>query len=224
MTAPSVAAVLHALPFGLPYGAVPVRPDRDEAAGWAVEELSKREYAAQRPGIVEQLVNWVLERLQVVSGLAGGSGTLAAIVVGVAVVLVAVAVLVAGRTLRRARQAEPGAVFADPGSTAVDHRAAADAAAARSDWRTAVVERFRAVVRELEARAVLVPQPGRTADEAAREAARWLPDLAGALHDGARAFDDVRYGDRPGDAAADAALRALDDAVRSAKVTTGVPA
>lgn len=198
--------------------AVPVEPGVDEARRLAVEELSRREYAEQRPGVVEQLVSWVLDRIGQVSGTLGqGTGTLLAVVVGIVVVLVVVAVLVAGRTLRRARQVVPGAVFATTTGAAVDHRAAADAAAARGDWRVAVVERFRAVVRELEERAVVVPQPGRTADEAAAEASRWLPDLAPALHAGARLFDDVRYGDRPADATGDAALRGLDEAVRAAR-------
>ncbi len=196
---------------------VPVEPTRQQAQQWAVEELAKREYAEQRPGVIEQVLDWFLGLLDRAPGPGQGTASVFAVVVGIVVVLVVVAVLVASRTLRRPRQAAAGAVFGAAVGPAVTYRAAADAAAARGDWRTAVVERFRAVVRELEESAVLVPQPGRTADEAAAEAARWLPALAPALHAAARLFDDVRYGDRPADAAADAALRALDDAVRAAR-------
>lgn len=199
---------------------VPLEPDRDQARQWAVEELAKREYAEQRPGALSQLLAWILEQLDRLSGLGGpgqGTGTAFALVVGVVVVLVAVAVLVTGRVVRRARQADPAPVFDGTSGTARTHRGAADEAAARGDWRTAVVERFRAVVRELEERAVLVPQPGRTADEAAAEAARWLPALDDPLRSAARLFDDVRYGDRPADAAGDAALRALDEQVVAAR-------
>lgn len=199
---------------------VPLEPDRDQARQWAVEELAKREYAEQRPGALSQLLDWILEQLDKLSGLGGpgqGTGTAFALVVGIVVVLVAVAVLVTGRVVRRARQADPAPVFDGTSGTARTHRGAADEAAARGDWRTAVVERFRAVVRELEERAVLVPQPGRTADEAAAEAARWLPGLADPLRSAARLFDDVRYGDRPADAAGDSALRALDEQVVAAR-------
>ncbi|WP_088316816.1 DUF4129 domain-containing protein [Kineosporia sp. R_H_3] len=199
---------------------VPLEPDRDQARQWAVEELAKREYAEQRPGALSQLLDWILEQLDKLSGLGGpgqGTGTAFALVAGVVVVLVAVAVLVTGRVVRRARQADPAPVFDGTSGTARTHRGAADEAAARGDWRTAVVERFRAVVRELEERAVLVPQPGRTADEAAAEAARWLPGLGDPLRSAARLFDDVRYGDRPADAAGDAALRALDAQVVAAR-------
>jgi hypothetical protein len=79
------------------------------------------------------------------------------------------------------------------------------------------VERFRTVTRELEERAVLVPQPGRTADEVASDAGAWLPGLAQQLRAGATLFDDVRYGDRPAEPGAAAALRELDNAVRRAK-------
>lgn len=199
---------------------VPLEPDRDQARQWAVDELAKREYAEQRPGALSQLLDWILEQLDKLSGLGGpgqGTGTAFALVAGVVVVLVAVAVLVTGRVVRRARQADPAPVFDGTSGTARTHRGAADEAAARGDWRTAVVERFRAVVRELEERAVLVPQPGRTADEAAAEAARWLPGLGDPLRSAARLFDDVRYGDRPADAAGDAALRALDAQVVAAR-------
>ncbi|WP_143448572.1 DUF4129 domain-containing protein [Kineosporia sp. A_224] len=199
---------------------VPLEPDRDQARQWAVEELAKREYAEERPGALSQLLDWILEQLDKLSGLGGpgqGTGTAFALVAGVVVVLVAVAVLVTGRVVRRARQADPAPVFDGTSGTARTHRGAADEAAARGDWRTAVVERFRAVVRELEERAVLVPQPGRTADEAAGEAARWLPALDDPLRSAARLFDDVRYGDRPADAAGDAALRALDEQVVAAR-------
>jgi hypothetical protein len=200
---------------------VPVAPDRDTARGWAVEELSKREYAAQRPSLLERFLDWLANLLDSASGATpgNGTGTTLALVVGIVVVLVAVAVLVTGRVVRRARQEQAAPVFDGEAGPARSHRANADDAAARGDWRTAVVERFRAVVRELEERAVLAPQPGRTADEAAAETSRWLPALANLLHAAARLFDDVRYGDRPADAEGDALLRRLDDDVRAARAT-----
>jgi hypothetical protein len=55
---------------------------------------------------------------------------------------------------------------------------------------------MRAIVRSLEERALLDIRPGRTADEAAAEAARALPTRADRLNTAARDFDDVTYGGR----------------------------
>jgi hypothetical protein len=82
-----------------------------------------------------------------------------------------------------------------------------------------VRERLRAIVRSLEERAVLEPRPGRTADEAASEAGAALPDCAAGLRSAALLFDDVWYGGRPAGPEGDAALRELDDRVRSARPT-----
>ena len=83
-------------------------------------------------------------------------------------------------------------------------------------------ERLRATVRGLEERDLLDTRAGRTADEAAAEAGRALPTLADELRAAARTFDEVRYGGRTADAATDARLRTLDDAVRRTK--PGTPA
>ena len=91
----------------------------------------------------------------------------------------------------------PPVVDADDDRTAAQLRADADAAAARGDWRSAVIDRFRAVVRSLEERVVLDVRPGRTADEAAAVAGLRFPAEADALRRGARLFDDVCYGDAP---------------------------
>jgi hypothetical protein len=70
------------------------------------------------------------------------------------------------------------------------------------------------VVRSLGERPLLEPRPGRTADEAAREAGARLPDLAAGLVAGARLFDAVRYGGHACGSTDHERLRTLDDAVR----------
>jgi hypothetical protein len=55
---------------------------------------------------------------------------------------------------------------------------------------------MRAIVRSLEERALLDNRPGRTADEAAAEAGRALPEHTDRLRSAAREFDDVTYGGR----------------------------
>jgi len=213
---------------------VPLEPSREQARSWAREELARREYSAAEPGPLERAIGWVLERLDTLS-LPGNSNqavawTVLALLVGVVVVLVLRRTGLPGRPPVGRRGARE--LFETAVTTAAQHRAAAEAAAAAGDLRTAVLERFRAVVRDLEERAVLVAQPGRTADEAARAAAAALPTLAEPLARAARLFDDVRYGDLPATPDADRSLREIDDAVRrerpararTATASAGAPA
>jgi hypothetical protein len=206
--------VVAALP-----GRVPLDPSREQARAWAVEELAGREYRTDEPGLVQRALQWLLDRL---SGVEVPGGPVAA--VGLVVLALVVAVVL-GLVLRRvglpgrtARRGGDRALYGATGPrSAAEHRAAAERAAAEGDVSTAVLERFRAVVRDLEERAVLTEQPGRTADEAARAAGALLPDLAGDLRAGARSFADVRYGDRAATPAAVDELARLDDAVRRAR-------
>jgi hypothetical protein len=196
---------------------LPLAPDREEARRAAAEELSHREYQAARPGLLQQLLEWVLDALNRVR-VPGGPGPSIALVVVVAVVLAAIvfAVVRAGR-IRASRQRPDEDLFAGTDRSAADHRAAADRHSAAGEWDLAVLERFRALVRELEERAVLVPLPARTAEEASGEAGRWLPALAGDLAAAAHLFNEVRYGGRAADAGADRMLRRLDEDVRRAQ-------
>ncbi|MFD9258601.1 DUF4129 domain-containing protein, partial [Streptomyces sp. NPDC059538] len=111
----------------------------------------------------------------------------------------------------------PGVLFDDGVRSAADHRTAAEAHATAGRWTEAVQERMRAVVRSLEERTLLDPRPGRTADEAAAEAAASLPGHAADLRAAARTFDDVTYGGRTADADTYARMRALDLALDRAK-------
>lgn len=69
---------------------------------------------------------------------------------------------------------------------------------------------MRALVRSLEERTLLDIRPGRTADEAATEAGRALPEHAAALAAAARTFDDIAYGERTADQDAYRLLHELD--------------
>lgn len=200
-----------------PHLAVPVEPDRGTARGWARDELADPVYEAAQPGLFERAFTWLWDRLsdlEVPEGPAGGIGL--AVLVLLVLLGVAVVVLVVGPG-RRAARVRDHEVFADTTRTADEHRAAADEHAAGGRWDLAVRERFRAVVRSLEERTVLDPRPGRTADEAAREAAASLPGTAEDLTRGARVFDDVWYGGRAASPEHDQQLRALDDAVAATR-------
>ncbi|HEX5018268.1 MAG TPA: DUF4129 domain-containing protein, partial [Actinomycetes bacterium] len=137
-----------------------------------------------------------------------------------AVVVIVVVVVIAMRTgtigRRHARQST--AVFGDQVVSAAEHRRQAEEAAEQGRWSDAVLEAFRALVRHLEERSVLDERPGRTADEAARDAASSFPASQSALSTAARTFDEVAYGDRDGTSEGYWQIREVDDAVRTAKL------
>jgi Domain of unknown function (DUF4129) len=191
---------------------VPVDVGRQEAADAARSELAKNVYAQDRPSLTQRILTWVADQIaRALDALASNTpGRWVGLVV-IALVVVGVIALVRWRSgpMRRTASAEVP-MFVGRLRSAAEYRSAADAAAARADWDEAVRQRFRAVVRSLEERDVLEPRPGRTADEAAAQAARAIPACAVELRAAARSFDDVAYGARTRDQAADEALRALD--------------
>lgn len=204
----------------VPLAAVPVEPGREEARGLAIRELAKREYAEAQPDLAERVIRWVIDKLTSVE-LPAGPGP----AIGVTLLLLLAAAAIAFAVTRygylglRGRRREDRSVLGTSTLSAAEHRSAAESHATAERWAPAVLERFRAVARELEERAVLTRQPGRTADEIAQSASRWLPSLADGFRSAARIFDDVRYGDRPGSAAGYARIVELDDAVRRTRPT-----
>lgn len=196
---------------------VPIEIDRDEAREAARSELSDPIYRAAEPSLPQRILDWIAERWQ---DLVDAAGTLAPGGMGglvVLLVLVLAMVLLirlrAGRLARthRARRA----VVGDSTLTAEEHRGLAEAALAAGDFAGAITERFRAIVAELERRAILDAQPGRTADEAAEQGGAQLPGCAVMLRQASRIFDDVHYGDRPATRDGYQLLAQVDDAVRS---------
>jgi hypothetical protein len=201
--------------------AVPVGPDAETARRWMVEELSEPIYD-DRPSLLDLVLQWIGDRLAELSSTAWDVDPRAAalVVVGVVAVAVAVALVVAG-PVRRARRGDRASaqVLADETRTAAELGGAADATAARGDWSGAVLDRFRAVLRSLEERAVLDERAGRTAHEASSEAGDLFPRQAVTLRAAGDLFDDVCYGDVEADADDDARLRALDEALRAERPT-----
>lgn len=181
-------------------GDVPVDIGRDEAREAARTELADPAYADAEPSWPEQAAEWLVERIEdvitTVSGVSPG-GVLGLVILLALLVVVAVVVRLRVGGLARAYRSGGGPVLDGRTATAAEHRDAAETAIAAGDVGTAVVERFRAIVRELEQRGVLDEQRGRTADEVAAQAGVVLPASADGLRAAARAFDDVYYGDRP---------------------------
>lgn len=200
---------------------VPVVPDEQTAREWVQTELRDPAYAAAQPGPVDRAISWVLERIGAVEG--GGPSLWFWLVLLVVVAVVVVLVVRRnGMTRARARTgSSAGEVGADPTVAADEYRRRAARAAAAGDWQVAVLEQLRALVRSLEERTVLEPRPGRTADEAAREAGELLPDRAGELAAAARVFDDVCYGDREARPEHHRQVAAVDTAVLGTRLTVG---
>ena len=197
----------------------PVTIPRDPAREAARRELSKRMYHEHDPGLLHRALNafwdW-LDRLFAEASTATPGGP-----VGLLVIMLVVLGLVAALWWRlgtpRRVPTSSATLFDDRPRSAAEHRAAAEAHAAQGHWNQAVQERMRAVVRSLEERALLDTRPGRTADEAASEAGRALPDHADRLRAAARDFDDVTYGGRAAGEGTYRRLAALDDDLERAK-------
>jgi hypothetical protein len=201
---------------------VPVTPGADRARSWIEQELLDPVYHTHR-SLLQTFLDWLRQLFHGATTL-GVPSQVAAVVTAVVLVLVAAIGFWVAGPVRRARRARtPGAVHAgDDRRSADDLRGDAQAAAARGRWALAVAERFRAIVRDLEQRAVIDERPGRTADEAVEAAAERLGALATELRRAGRLFDDVVYGDGPADADDDAWLRALDERVARTRASAGV--
>jgi hypothetical protein len=220
VTGPHLGAHLAAAP-----GEVPVEPDGPTAQRWAREELSDPIYNEQ-PSLLDRLIDWVLEQLDRLSGAAEGLDVRTAVIVlGSLLLLAAVIALVVTGPVRRARAARTGSaeVFGDDTRSTAELRASADRLAGEGRWSEAVLDRFRAILRSLEDRALLDDRPGRTAHEATDEAAARLPACREELVRAGRLFDDVCYGHQRAAADDDAWLRELDQRLGGTRpVSAGV--
>ncbi|WP_234443639.1 DUF4129 domain-containing protein [Streptomyces sp. NRRL B-24484] len=208
------------MPTRLLADGAPVTVPRGPARDAARDELLNPAYHRHDPSLVQRATAWLDDRIGELFGKVGesvaGTGTGIVLAVLLAAIVVAAVWWRLGAPRREARSG--AALFAHRGPrTADQHRAEAAAHAAAGDWPQAVREQMRALVRALEERTVLDVRPGRTADEAAAEAGRTLPDHAAALTAAARTFDDVVYGERTADRAAYDGLLALDRALGAAR-------
>ncbi|UFU02183.1 DUF4129 domain-containing protein [Ruania suaedae] len=178
---------------------VPLTPSADEARQWAEEELRKGVYSTE-PTLLERVLDWLRELWDRINSLEGTLGpVLIPVVVLVAVGAVVLVAMLLGGPVRRRRAAAAGGasitVLDDDDRTAADLRAAAEAAHAAGQPGLAVLERYRAIVRSLDERAILTDRAGRTAHEAATDGGARLPEVADQLQEASRLFDAVAYGE-----------------------------
>ena len=187
--------------------------DRDAARDAAQHELSKSIYPRDSlPGLLLQWLNDALAGLVSRAASVPGGWLTIVVLLLLSTAAVVVVIRVARRTMRT-RRGHQDALFGATEMGSTQHRAAAEAAAAQGDWAAAIRHRVRGIARHLEESAVLLPIPGRTASELARDAGRELPGLAGELHRAATSFNDVTYGELPGTEFDYRRIVALDDHV-----------
>lgn len=177
---------------------VPVNVTAPDARDAANRELGNPAYHAAQPSVFVRVLEWLFQRVDdllnaAANVLPGGQAGLIALAV-LAIVIVLVVRWRVG-AVRRSHRSRP--VDLDTSSqSAAELRRAADDAFARGDHAQAVLERFRAITRDLEERGVLDERAGRTVDEVAAEAGLRLPGHRAALGAAARIFDDIVYGGR----------------------------
>ena len=226
-TVPSVS--LARSPGFLRYGAAgavsavyaakaPATPDADEARRAASKELSRPIYH-QGPGLWQRIRDWILDHLDTGSMVPGvPSWVSTAIVVTVVAIVVALLILLVTRVSSARRVATPSL------SVLTDDRDAATLTRA-SDFATAVVERFRAIIRSLDERGIIDEYPGMTALEAAALAHRALGThpVVTPLHEAAHLFDAVLYGHVVSTRSQDRQMRELAAQVVTITLPAGRP-
>lgn len=183
--------------------------------------LSRHEYAAAEPSLVDRAHQWMLDRLGRVLGLLFSSGRaslLGTVILGLAV---AAAAVLAARFLRDVRR-DPARATAEPeppGRAASDWLDDAARHERAGRWRDALRCRYRALVGELAAAGLVDEVPGRTSGEYLAELAGSAPGAAAPLVAATRAFESAWYGGRTVDAGDVAAFATQ---ARRAVVATGV--
>ena len=180
---------------------LPLTPvvDPDEARARVHEELAKAEYD-DSPGFVSWFLSLIEEwMLDLLDGVSRSSATQATLLVLLVLLLGVIVVLVLRRTglIRRSH----GLTVSD----ALDAEPVLSGSALREAARRAILEKrtddgtvlaLRALVRDLEERALLDVAAGMTAQESAARAARAFPELGGRLTRAAEAFDTAAYSHR----------------------------
>ncbi len=208
--------------FGLRPLDIPVTLGRGEAQRRAAAELAKAKYGGVPDWVTDflamlrrflvRLTDWLL------LSRAGGGGANPLVVVVAVLLVAAVAIIIwrVGLPRLRHRTGAEADIAVDPTRSPASYRAQADAAAEAGDFRAAIGDRFRAVVRELEERTILDPRPARTANEVATTAAVVLSGHRDSLSRAAALFSDSWYGDGEANRDAYAMICTLDSELTAA--------
>lgn len=214
------------LPHLTPYSpdSPPLDPTAAQARAQLAQELGKSEYASARPNPIQEGLQKFLDWVESLFNGAGNavSGTGSALIV-IVIVVVVVAALIVGflvfglpRLNRRSRAS--GSLFGeDDRRDSAALRRAAEQAAARGDFATAIEEEFRAIARGLSERVIVTTFPGTTAHGFAVQAATAFPDFAADLERTADVFDAVRYLGSTANESDWLAVRSLEERLRATR-------
>lgn len=197
-----------------------MEPDAPEAQEWMIEELSKPEYQAAQPTLLDLIAEAVRDWL--FSLLSGQVGAPPEVGLAIALVLAAVAVglafLIFGVPRLGRRSTVIGALFGeDDARSAEQLRRAGESALSRGDYATAIAEFYRAIARGLAERTLVTTLPGTTAQGFAAAAAQPFPEHRERLVAAAGSFDEVRYLGHPGTAEQARQLRSLERELAAAR-------
>lgn len=169
---------------------LPLVPSPDEARRKLLAELARPEY-----GGAQTLLNQWIDRLlgELLDRTPGQLPTGPAVAIGLGIVLALIWLV--GRTrFNQDQKRRERSALVDPKLTPADYRGLAEQALAASRFDEATVAAFRAIVSDLDRRAVLGDRPGRTAHEAATAMSSAFPAQAEAFRLGADWFDLAAYG------------------------------
>lgn len=169
---------------------------RQTAQRLARTELAKPQY--HQHSLWQLILNYLSRLLDQVTVARLPGGWWAPVVLVVIVLALAAGILVWTRSFRWTRRKAPALPLRAGARTAREHLREAQRLAGAGDYAEASLECVRAIAAELQERQVLLPRPGRTADEFAAEAGQALPAEAAALRDAAAVFDAICYGKRAG--------------------------
>ena len=201
----------------------PATPDADEARRAAGRELSRPIYHDHHD-LWDQIRSWIREHFDAGSMIPGVPPWVStAIVVLVVAAGIALLILLLTRLSSARRVATPSLTVLTDDRDAATLTRAADAAAEQADFTTAVVERFRAIIRSLDERGIIDEYPGMTALEAAALTHQALGEhrVVAPLHEAARLFDAVLYGRVVSTGSQDQQMRELADQIATVTLPAG---
>jgi len=172
-----------------------LNPTPPEARNWLKQELHGSDY--QSPWL-DSLSRWITDQLgKLLDGASHLAGLSPAITALIALVVIALLAWILPKVRReRVVTGSDGVVLEDVTITARLYRSMAAQAIRDGRYDDAVLDRFRAIAKDMSDRRVLNDAPGRTAHEVSVTLASPFPDHADRLARAADLFDSVRYGHR----------------------------
>ena len=202
----------------------PATPDADEARRAAGRELSRPIYHDHHD-LWDRIWSWIREHFDassMVPGVPAWVSTTIVVLVVATVIALLILLLTRFSSARRVTTPPSLSVFTDDRDANALTRAA-DAASAQADFATAVVERFRAIIRSLDERGIIDEYPGMTALEAATLTHQALGEhrLVAPLLEAAHLFDAVLYGRVVSTRSQDQRMRELADQMATVAPPTG---